>query len=108
MSDEEMESLLQDDAIRRAHEEYNKVIEDPQERRWAWARQVYQMDRTGELNEARREGRAEGLEEGRSEGAHGQAIETAWRLLAMGLSAAEVAEGTGLPLHEVEGLSASE
>lgn len=50
MDDKEMESLLQDKAIRRAHEEYQKVIDDPEERRWAWARQVYQMDRTGQSN----------------------------------------------------------
>ena len=97
MSKEEMESLLQDEAIRRAHEEYQKVIEDPEERRWAWARQVYQMDRNDEIIEARRDGR--------EEGAHDWSVESARRLLAMGLSSEQIAEALALPVEEVKKLA---
>ena len=42
--------------------------------------------------------------EGRAEGAHENAIETAKKLLAMGLSVEQVSQGTGLSLEEVENL----
>ena len=42
--------------------------------------------------------------EGRAEGARENAIETAKKLLAMGLSVEQVSQGTGLSLEEVENL----
>ena len=52
------------------------------------------------LAEGLAEGHAKGLAEGRAEGR----IEIAKRLLAMGLTIEQVAEGTGLSVKEVEAL----
>ena len=45
------------------------------------------------------------MEEGRVEGKHEANTETAQRLLAMGLSAEQVAEATQLPLEIIKNLS---
>lgn len=54
--------------------------------------------------EGRAEGRAEGREEGRAEGAKDEKKATAHRLLAMGLSAEQVAAATQLSLDEIKKL----
>ena len=48
-----------------------------------------------------------GMEEGRAEGKHEANTETAQRLLAMGLSAEQVAKATQLPLEIIKNLSNS-
>ena len=53
------------------------------------------------------EGIAEGMEKGRAEGKHEANTETAQRLLAMGLSAEQVAKATQLPLEIIKNLSNS-
>ena len=55
--------------------------------------------------EGKEEGIAEGIEKGRAEGKYEANTETAQRLLAMGLSAEEVARATQLPLEIVKNLS---
>ena len=55
--------------------------------------------------EGKEEGIAEGIEKGRAEGKYEANTETAQRLLAMGLSAEEVARATQLPLEIIEKLS---
>lgn len=50
---------------------------------------------------SREEGRAEGIEEGMVKGQAKEKIATAKRLLAMGLSPEQVAQGSELPLEEV-------
>ena len=52
-------------------------------------------------------GIAEGMEKGRAEGKHEANTETAQRLLAMGLSAEQVAKATQLPLEIIKNLSNS-
>ena len=63
------------------------------------------------VDTAKREGIAEGmeigLEKGRAEGKHEANTETAQRLLAMGLSAEQVAKATQLPLEIIKNLSNS-
>ena len=54
-----------------------------------------------------KKGREEGREEGRAEGKHEANTETAQRLLAMGLSAEQVAKATQLPLEIIKNLSNS-
>ena len=51
------------------------------------------------------EGIAEGMEKGRAEGKHEANTETAQRLLAMGLSAEQVAKATQLSLEIIKNLS---
>ena len=53
------------------------------------------------------EGIAEGMEKGRAEGKHEANTETAQRLLAMRLSAEQVAKATQLPLEIIKNLSNS-
>lgn len=65
---------------------------------------TYQMGRDKGKQEGKQEGRKEGREEGREEGAYERAGAIAQNLLAMGLSAVQVAAATGLPLAGVEGL----
>ena len=55
--------------------------------------------------EGKEEGIAEGIEKGRAEGKYEANTETAQRLLAMGLSAEEVAKATQLPLEIIKKLS---
>ena len=63
------------------------------------------------VDTAKREGIAEGMEigmaKGRAEGKHEANTETAQRLLAMGLSAEQVAKATQLPLDIIKNLSNS-
>ena len=53
------------------------------------------------------EGMEKGMEKGRAEGKHEANTETAQRLLAMGLSAEQVAKATQLPLEIIKNLSNS-
>ena len=53
----------------------------------------------------REEADEEGLNKGISQGAEQKAIETAKNLLNMGLNLEQAAQGTGLPLEEVEKLA---
>ena len=52
-------------------------------------------------------GMKKGMEKGRAEGKHEANTETAQRLLAMGLSAEQVAKATQLPLEIIKNLSNS-
>ena len=68
----------------------------------------YETDIKVQRREAYREGLAEGIEQGISQGieqgAEQKAIETAKRLISMGLSLEQVSAGTDLPLETVEKL----
>ena len=59
------------------------------------------------LDDRYQKGMEEGMEKGRAEGKHEANTETAQRLLAMGLSAEEVAKATQLPLEIIKNLSNS-
>ena len=57
------------------------------------------------IEKGMKQGIAEGMEMGKAEGKHEANTETAQRLLAMGLSAEEVAKATQLPLEIIKKLS---
>ena len=57
------------------------------------------------MKEGMEKGLAEGMEKGRAEGKHEANTETAQRLLAMGLSAEQVAQATQLPLEIIKNLN---
>ena len=57
------------------------------------------------IEKGMKQGIAEGMEMGKAEGKHEANTETAQRLLAMGLSAEEVAKATQLPLEITKKLS---
>ena len=67
------------------------------------------MEKGMELGMAKgkEEGIAEGIEKGRAEGKHEANTETAQRLLAMGLSAEQVAKATQLSLEIIKNLGNS-
>ena len=69
----------------------------------AWEEQKNEGRELGR-EEGRKEGREEGREEGRAEGAKDEKKATARRLLAMGLSAEQVAAATQLSLDEIKKL----
>ena len=56
------------------------------------------------IAEGKEIGMKEGMEKGRAEGKHEANTETAQRLLAMGLSAEQVAKATQLPLEIIKNL----
>ena len=57
------------------------------------------------LDDRYQKGMEKGMEKGRAEGKHEANTETAQRLLAMGLSAEQVAKATQLPLEIIKNLS---
>ena len=59
------------------------------------------------LDDRYQKGMEKGMEKGRAEGKHEANSETAQRLLAMGLSAEQVAKATQLPLEIIKNLSNS-
>ena len=59
------------------------------------------------LDDRYQKGMEKGMEKGRAEGKHEANTETAQRLLAMGLSAVQVAKATQLPLEIIKNLSNS-
>ncbi len=59
------------------------------------------------LDDRYQKGMEKGMEKGRAEGKHAANTETAQRLLAMGLSAEQVAKATQLPLEIIKNLSNS-
>ena len=59
------------------------------------------------LDDRYQKGMEEGMEKGRAEGKHEANTETAQRLLAMGLSAEQIAKATQLPLEIIKNLSNS-
>ena len=83
----------------------------PQEMREYETSKMAYRDIKNSVDTAKREGIAEGmeigLEKGRAEGKHEANTETAQRLLAMGLSAEQVAKATQLPLEIIKNLSNS-
>ena len=87
----------------------------PQEMREYETSKMAYRDIKNSVDTAKREGIAEGkeigmkegMEKGREEGKHEANTETAQRLLAMGLSAEQVAKATQLPLEIIKNLSNS-
>ena len=65
----------------------------------------YQKGKEEGITEGMEMGIKQGMEKGKAEGKHEANTETAQRLLAMGLSAEQVAEATQLPLEIIKNLS---
>ena len=64
-----------------------------------------EYDYETDIRVQRREAFEDGLAEGIEQGAEKTKIETAKKLISMGLSLAQVAEGTGLTLEKVQELA---
>ena len=112
-------SLLTDFGFERLFEEAEIAKFTPQEMREYEASKKAYRDIKNSIDTAKQEGLAEGIEigmekgmkqgmeKGRAEGKHEANTETAQRLLAMGLSAEQVAKATQLPLEIIKNLSNS-
>ena len=102
-------SLLTD--FDRLFEEAEIAKFTPQEMREYEASKKAYRDIKNSIDTAKQEGLAEGIEigmeKGRAEGKNEANTETAQRLLAMGLSAEQVAKATQLPLEIIKNLSNS-
>ena len=112
-------SLLTDKVFDRLFEEAEIAKFSPQEMREYEASKKAYRDIKNSIDTAKQEGLAEGIEigmekgmkqgmeKGKEEGKHEANTETAQRLLAMGLSAEQVAKATQLPLEIIKNLSNS-
>ena len=108
-------SLLTDFGFDRLFEEAEIAKFTPQEMREYETSKMAYCDIKNSVDTAKREGIAEGkeigmkegMEKGRAEGKHEANTETAQRLLAMGLSAEQVAKATQLSLEIIKNLSNS-
>ena len=110
-------SLLTDFGFDRLFEEAEIAKFTPQEMREYETSKMAYRDIKNSVDTAKREGIAEGkeigmkegmekgMEKGRAEGKHEANTETAQRLLAMGLSAEQVAKATQLSLEIIKNLS---
>ena len=96
-------SLLTDFGFDRLIEESEIAKFTPQEMREYETSKMAYRDIKNSVDTAKREG----IEIGRAEGKHEANTETAQRLLAMGLSAEQVAKATQLPLEIIKNLSNS-
>ena len=103
-------SLLTDFGFDRLFEEAEIAKFTPQEMREYEASKKAYRDIKNSIDTAKQEGltegieigMAKGMEKGRAEGKHEANTETAQRLLAMGLSAEQVAKATQLPLEIIK------
>jgi predicted transposase/invertase (TIGR01784 family) len=77
-------------------ESLSRVTQSDRDYNHYMSRLKYEMDQTTELHYAEKKGKAEGKSE--------NAIETAIRLLQMGLAPFVVSQGTTLPLADIEEL----
>ena len=108
-------SLLTYKVFDRLFEEAEIAKFTPQEMREYETSKMAYRDIKNSVDTAKREGIAEGkeigmkegMEKGRAEGKHEANTETAQRLLAMGLSAEQVAKATQLPLDIIKNLGNS-
>ena len=108
-------SLLTDFGFDRLFEEAEIAKFTPQEMREYETSKMAYRDIKNSVDTAKREGieigmakgMAKGMEKGRAEGKHEANTETAQRLLAMGLSAEQVAKATQLSLEIIKNLSNS-
>ena len=108
-------SLLTDFGFDRLFEEAEIAKFTPQEMREYETSKMAYRDIKNSVDTDKREGKQEGLaegieigmEKGRAEGKHEANTETAQRLLAMGLSAEQVAKATQLSLEIIKNLSNS-
>ena len=102
---------LCDKVFDRLFEEAEIAKFTPQEMREYEASKKAYRDIKNSIDTAKQEGLAEGIEigmeKGRAEGKHEANTETAQRLLAMGLSAEQVAKATQLSLEIIKNLSNS-
>ncbi|MBU9909186.1 PD-(D/E)XK nuclease family transposase, partial [Prevotella copri] len=102
---------LCDKVFDRLFEEAEIAKFTPQEMREYETSKMAYRDIKNSVDTAKREGieigMAKGMEKGRAEGKHEANTETAQRLLAMGLSAEQVAKATQLSLEIIKNLSNS-
>ena len=96
-------SLLTDKVFDRLFEEAEIAKFTPQEMREYETSKMAYRDIKNSIDTAKREG----IEIGKAEGKHEANTEIAQRLLAMGISAEQVAKATQLPLEIIKNLSNS-
>lgn len=114
MKDEEVEKMKGEmsyetlNAVMEAHEEYMRIMSDPQIRRAIERREMAEYDRISEKMYARKEGkeegRREGIREGIKEGKKEEKIDIAKKLKEKNIDITIIIETTGLTKEEIEKL----
>lgn len=99
-----MTYLLNDKAIKKAHEAYKEFVENPELRALYESREKFRKDYNTDMALSREEGREEGIEEGIEKGREEEALEVALRMLKDGLPPESVVKYSGLSLEKVESL----
>jgi predicted transposase/invertase (TIGR01784 family) len=77
-----------------------RISRDEVERARLMSEYKYAVDTQSKVVQAKREGRKEGLREGEQK----KAVEVALKLRKYGVAAERIAEYTGLPLKQIEGM----
>jgi predicted transposase/invertase (TIGR01784 family) len=103
--------MRMEEGIAMAIDAYRKAKSSDEVRLQLTKRDIARLDRTSEMNEARREAKAEGRAEGRAEGealgeARGEkkkAVEVAREMKGEGIDVEVIMRVTGLSREEVEG-----
>lgn len=103
-----MEDMNNNEALRRAKEELNKISDDEREEELAFQRLIYKMDQDScqalGYDKGLKAGLEEGRQEGRQEGERNKAIEIAKNMLEKGTDIKFIIECTGLTKEDIEKL----
>lgn len=99
-----MEDMNNNEALRKAKEELNRISDDEREEELAFQRLIYKMDIEATEALGYDKGLKVGLEEGRQEGEKNKAIKIAKNLLKQNISIEIIIECTGLTKEEIEKL----
>ena len=96
--------LERNEAIRKAHSEYQAFSGTPAYREMYEARLKWERDHNSLVNSAREEGKQQGKEQGLEQGEKHKALDAARRMKGKGLDVQLIQEVTGLSTEEIEQL----
>jgi predicted transposase/invertase (TIGR01784 family) len=101
---EVLKKLSGDEEVRFLYESREKAIRDEQARLYGARKEGIKEGKLEGIKEGIKKGKLAGIKAGIKKGERNKALETARKLLEMGLSAAQVAQGTTLTIEEVQSL----
>ena len=97
--------LAQESQMMRKANETITIMEMSPRDKWLYeSRMKYEHDRASCISEGYRQGIEKGLQQGFADGSYQKALETAKAFKQFGFDINKIAEGTGLPVEEIEAL----
>ena len=97
--------LAQESPMMRKASTTIEVMEMSPRDKWLYdSRMKYEHDRASCINEGYQQGIEQGLQQGFADGSYQKALETAKAFKQFGFDINKIAEGTGLPVEEIEAL----